>query len=202
MPLKIMHWKLTPAFTLQRHNDSFHSLLSLFLLCAKASTGRVSGFRGSPGKIKDGSPRVVDEETEASEMESTLPKGHVAGERLSRDLKPPSLIPVVLLAPVALGSRTRHRGIKAPASNRMAVQATRTPLLRLVVCSQAGCSICRQLANPQGHSGSGSGHGSSEAGSACVGQKPEGTLSSGDWHVAVLGRSPAPRAEPGVQEAL
>lgn len=99
MPLKIMHWQLTPAFTLQRHNDSFHSFLSLFLLCAKPSTGRVSSFRGSPGQIKDDSLRFIDEETEASEVESTLPQGRVAGEWLGRDLKPSCVIPAVPSAP-------------------------------------------------------------------------------------------------------
>lgn len=68
----------------------------VFLLCARPSAGRVLNFQGNPGKIKDGSPRFKGEETESSEMGSTLPKGHAAGEWLSRDLKPSCLILVLL----------------------------------------------------------------------------------------------------------
>lgn len=62
--------------------------LCVFLLRARPSAGRVSDFHGNPGKIKDGSPRFMGEETESSELESTLPRGRAAGEQLSRDLKP------------------------------------------------------------------------------------------------------------------
>lgn len=81
--------------------------LCVFLLSARPSAGRVSDFHGNPGKIKDGSPRFMGEETESSEVESTLPRGRAASEQLSRDLKPSCLIPAI---PLALGViRSRHK---------------------------------------------------------------------------------------------
>ena len=52
----------------------------------------------------------MGEETEASEMAGTLPKGHAAGEGLSRDLKPSCRIPVMLLALVLLRSQRKTQG--------------------------------------------------------------------------------------------
>lgn len=71
MLLKIMHRKLTPAFTLQTRNDSFHVfLMCVFALCQAFLQAEF--LHGSPRQAIDKSPRFTDEETEASGMSSPL----------------------------------------------------------------------------------------------------------------------------------